>query len=100
VVSRRRPKGADLTEYPKALLLSNPATAVLHTFGMEFKEHVAWIAPILATAVAYIVFKYGPQLADHPRVRQAAITLFTLAFTAAAFAGLYGALITKAVPVH
>jgi hypothetical protein len=35
-------------------------TGVWHTFGMEWKEHIAWIAPILATAVAFLVTYYGP----------------------------------------
>ena len=40
------PSGADLTLYPKFLLTSHPSTAGWHTFGMEWKEHVAWIAPM------------------------------------------------------
>jgi hypothetical protein len=48
------PKGADLTQYPRAYLLKDPELAVWHNFGMEWKEHVAWLAPILATAVAFI----------------------------------------------
>jgi hypothetical protein len=39
-----------LAHYPKYLLLSNPQTASWHEFGMEWKEHAAWLAPILATA--------------------------------------------------
>jgi hypothetical protein len=34
------------------------------------------------------------------RMRNAMLVLFTLAFTSAAVAGLFGALITKAAPVH
>lgn len=48
------PEGtADLSAFPRSLLLSSPATSSWHTFGMEWKEHVAWIAPIAATVVAY-----------------------------------------------
>ena len=43
----------DLTSYPRYMLLAKPETAGWHKFGMEWKEHVAWLAPILATAVAY-----------------------------------------------
>ncbi|MGH2627563.1 MAG: hypothetical protein ACRDHY_13040, partial [Anaerolineales bacterium] len=47
------PEGTvDLTSYPRSLLLSSPATSLWHTFGMEWKEHVAWLSPILATVVA------------------------------------------------
>jgi hypothetical protein len=31
---------------PKFQLLANKATANWHEFGMEWKEHIAWIAPI------------------------------------------------------
>jgi len=84
---------------PRSLLLADPATEEWHHFGMEWKEHVAWIAPILATIVAFIVIYYGTQLVRHERVRKTALTLFVLAFLFAAVAGLFGALITKAAPV-
>jgi hypothetical protein len=85
---------------PKSLLLANPATADWHTFGMEWKEHIAWLAPILATAVAFIVLDYGTNLIRHDRVRKTAIALYVLAFAFAAVAGALGALITKSAPVH
>jgi hypothetical protein len=93
------PAGADLSQYPRYFLLDNPNLAGWHTFGMEWKEHIAWFAPILATAVVYIVWKYGPQLAEDPRLRKMVMVLFILAFTTAAIAGLFGALITKAAPI-
>jgi hypothetical protein len=67
---------------------------------MEWKEHVAWLAPILATAVAYMVTRYGARLAKDEQVRRAVIVLFSVAFFCAAVAGLFGALINKAAPVH
>lgn len=94
------PEGADLTLCPRSLLLSDPSTAGWHKFGMEWKEHVAWIAPILATAVAYIVTRYGPQLVNHSRLRRVLMWLFTTSFAAAAVAGLFGAFITKVAPVR
>jgi hypothetical protein len=94
------PKGADLTALPRSYLLDNPNLATWHTFGMEWKEHIAWLAPMLATAVAFIVVRYGAQLARESRIRQALMTFFTLAFLAAAVAGLFGAFITKAAPIH
>jgi len=93
------PTGADLKMFPKALLISNPNTTGWHNFGMEWKEHVGWLAPILATAVAYMVTRYGARLAEDDQVRKAVIVLFTLAFIAAAVAGLFGAFINKAAPV-
>jgi len=94
------PEGTtDLTDYPRSLLLSSESTAEWHKFGMEWKEHVAWIAPLLATAVAFVVLYYGPQLAKAEGMRRALLILFVLAFAAAGVAGLFGAFITKAAPV-
>lgn len=84
---------------PRSVLLSDPETADWHTFAMEWKEHVAWLSPILATTVAFIVVYYGTNLIRHDRVRKTAMTLLVLAFGFAAIAGLLGALITKAAPV-
>jgi hypothetical protein len=94
------PTGADLTPFCRSLLLSKPSTSGWHTFGMEWKEHVAWLAPILATAVAYMVTRYGARLAKDDQVRRALIVLFSVAFFCAAVAGLFGAFINKAAPVH
>lgn len=93
------PEGADLKEYPRSYLLSDSNLAAWHTFGMEWKEHVAWLSPILATAVAYVVLRYGFRLADAPSVRWALIVLFILAFLAAGVGGLLGAFITKVAPI-
>jgi hypothetical protein len=86
---------------PRDFLLSDVSgeTADWHEFGMEWKEHVAWISPILATVVAFIVLYYGANLIRHDRVRKTAITLFVLAFLFAAIAGALGAFITKVAPV-
>jgi hypothetical protein len=89
----------DIPDSPRSLLLADPDLEQWHKFGMEWKEHVAWISPILATVVAYIVLYYGVTLIRHDRVRRTALTLFVLAFLFAAIAGLFGALITKASPV-
>jgi phosphoglycerol transferase MdoB-like AlkP superfamily enzyme len=85
---------------PKSILLADPATADWHKFGMEWKEHIAWISPILATVAAFIVVYYGTNLIRHDRVRKTAMVVLTAAFGFAAIAGLFGALITKAAPVH
>lgn len=84
---------------PRSILLADPQLQDWHHFGMEWKEHIAWMSPILATVVAFIVIYYGTGLARHDRVRKTTITLFVLAFTFAAVAGLFGALITKAAPI-
>jgi hypothetical protein len=88
-----------LREFPRYWLLASQQTAEWHNFGMEWKEHVAFIAPFLATAVAFAVIYYGTKLIHRGDIRRAILVFFTLAFAAAAIAGLFGALITKAAPV-
>ena len=68
-------------------------------FGMEWKEHAAWLAPILATVVVYLIHLYGEDLVKDARMRTVLMVLLTLAFVAAAVAGLFGALITKVAPI-
>lgn len=91
--------GAALEEYPRSFLLANPDTDLWHKFAFEWKEHIAFLAPILATAVAFIVTYYGPRLADRPWIRYTAMTLFALAFAAAGIASIFGALVTKTAPI-
>jgi hypothetical protein len=85
---------------PKSLLLANPSTANWHNFGMEWKEHIAWIAPLLATVVAFGVTYYGRDLIKHQGVRKALMVTFVAAFLVAGVAGVMGALITKSAGVH
>ena len=92
--------GVDLAHYPKALLVASQATAGWHNFGMEWKEHIAWFAPILATAVAYLVHHYGRRLIHMPEVRRVAMALLVLAFATAGVAGALGAFINKAATIR
>ena len=87
---------------PRDFLLSNVTgqTQDWHKFGMEWKEHIAWISPMLATLAAFLVFYYGPALARNRTARLLVLVVFTAAFAFAAVAGLFGALITKSAPVH
>lgn len=90
----------DLGHYPRALLLANPHTAEWHNFGMEWKEHIAWIVPIVATVVAFIVSYYGPVLAKKLNERRIVTAFYTIAFAAAGIAGMFGAFLNKVAPVH
>ena len=90
----------ELAAFPRYWLLANEHTAEWHSFGMEWKEHVAWIAPLLATAVAFAVLYYGASLVQRGDVRRGAIVFFSLAFVAAGAAGLFGAFITKVAPIY
>jgi hypothetical protein len=90
---------AKLPTSPKSILLANENTAGWHDFGMEWKEHIAWISPMLATVSAFVVLYYGVDLIKNERARKIAMWLLVLAFATAAVAGLLGALITKIAPV-
>jgi hypothetical protein len=50
---------------PKSKLLADPNTADWHDFGMEWKEHIAWISPMLATAAAFTVLYYRADLVEN-----------------------------------
>jgi hypothetical protein len=82
-------------ESARSQLLADPDTADWHEFAMEWKEHIAWIAPMLATVAAFIVLYYRSDLARNAVARRLAIGLFIAAFAIAAIAGALGALITK-----
>src|SRR5690606_36231319 len=73
------PGTIDLAAYPRALLLSRPDTAWLHSFAMEIKEHVPWIAAMLVTAVAFVGRRYGSWLTADPAIRRPALTLLVIA---------------------
>lgn len=93
------PEGADLKDYPRSYLLANENLKEWHHFGMEWKEHVAWIAPMLATVVAVGAVYYGRRLAYEPGIRRLLLVVFVAAFVTAGVAGLFGALITKSAPI-
>ena len=59
----------DLSEYPRRLLLSSGKTSEWHNVGMEWKEHVSWLAPIAMTMVAYVAMKYRWAITGPRRMR-------------------------------
>jgi hypothetical protein len=94
------PEGADLSLYPRSFLRASETLSGLHTFAMEWKEHIAWFAPILATVVAYLAIRYGPELAKNSQLRRIAIVLLVISFAMAGLAGVFGAVISNAAPVR
>jgi hypothetical protein len=90
----------DLTGYPQRLLISSPTTSEWHNFGMEWKEHVAWIAPIAMTMVAYVYWKYGRGVNKHRDMRRAVLAFTAVAFLATGVAGGFGAFLNKYAPVR
>lgn len=85
---------------PRNILLANSKLSQWHTFGMEWKEHIGWLCPILITVVAFIITYYGEHLIEYPILRKSLLIFFILAFIFAGIAGVYGAFITKIVPIH
>jgi hypothetical protein len=90
---------AKTPDSPRSHLLASPNTKGWHEFAMEWKEHVGWLSPMLATAAAFIVVYYGVDLTRNPLARRIATGLFIGAFAIAVVAGLLGALITKKAPI-
>jgi hypothetical protein len=94
------PGNVDLSMFPQRMLMSSPTTIGWHTLGMEWKEHVAWFAPISITTVAFIFIKYGRDLRNHPQLRAAVLCFALASFVAAGIAGVFGAMVTKYAPVE
>src|SRR5690348_9415662 len=95
------PAGAtDLADYPRRLLLSSGKTSEWHNIGMEWKEHVAWLAPIAITMVAYVTGKYGRKIFQHRNMRTAVLAFAVVAFFATGVAGAFGAFLNKYAPVR
>jgi hypothetical protein len=90
----------DLALYPRFLLKSSATTAGWHDLGMEWKEHIAWIAPIAITMVAYVMTKYRLSIREHPQVRTSVLVFALVAFGAAGVAGFFGAMLNKYAPVN
>lgn len=90
----------DLSVFPQKFLMSSPTTSGWHSLGMEWKEHVAWIAPIAMTMVAYVYAKYGAVLNRHLNLRKAVLAFVVAAFLATGVAGAFGAFLNKYAPVR
>lgn len=86
---------------PRDFLKSNVSgnTEAWHGIGMEFKEHIAWASPILATGALLLVVYYGPRIVARPWLRTIILVMLVAAFAAAAVAGALGAFITKVAPI-
>ena len=91
---------ASLAQFPQALLKSSSTTAGWHSLGMEWKEHVAWFAPIAMTMVTYVSIRYGSSIRKLPQLRNALLVFLIVAFFAAGVAGYFGAEIDDHAPVH
>lgn len=89
-----------LAGYPQRLLMSNPATIGWHSLGMEWKEHVAWLAPIAITMAWAVFARYGRGIKNHPALRNAVLCFVMVSLLAAGIAGFFGAEIDDHAPVR
>jgi hypothetical protein len=90
----------DPSMFPQRLLMSSSTTIGWHSLGMEWKEHVAWLAPISITMVAFVFIRYGRDLKNHRQLRVAVLSFAVTSFVAAGIAGFFGAMINKYAPVQ
>lgn len=88
-----------LAGYPQRLLLSRPGTAGWHALGMEWKEHVGWLAPIAMTMVAYVLTKHRLAMKTYPQIRTAVLGFALVALVSGGIAGFFGAMIDNHAPV-
>jgi hypothetical protein len=47
---------------------------------MDWKEHVGWLSPNLATAVAFVVVRFGPRLAQPQEEQRSMRRMLTVLF--------------------
>ena len=95
------PQGAaDLAAYPRALLLASSNTAWLQSFAMEIKEHMPWIAAMLATAAAFVVWLDPVRVLRDGSMFRSAVALISISFALASWAGLLGILVNKVAPLQ
>jgi hypothetical protein len=94
------PGTSNLAAFPQRLLMSSPSTIAWHSIGMEWKEHVAWLAPISITMACGVFVKYGRALKSHSQLRNALLLFVFVSFLAAGIAGFFGALVNKKAPVE
>jgi hypothetical protein len=94
------PAGVDnLAGFPQRLLLANPGTSGWHKLGMEWKEHVSWLAPIAITMVAYVMAKHRLAMRNSLEIRRAVLVFALVALVSGGIAGFFGAMIDNHAPV-
>jgi hypothetical protein len=90
----------DFAAFPQHLLLASTATSRWNRLGMEWKEHVAWVAPIATTMAAYVMVNQRSAMKGYRQIRTAILAFALVAFASAGTAALFGAMINKQAPVN
>jgi hypothetical protein len=92
------PPGGDIAMYPREYLLNSPQLAFWETFAMEWKVHIGWTTPFLATAVAFVALRYRRRLVADRLVRKVMANMLILAFAGALVAAVLGAVVNVTAP--
>ena len=92
------PPGGNIAMYPREYLLHSPQLAFWETFAMEWKVHIGWTTPFLATAVAFTALRYRRRLVADRLVRKVMTIMLLLAFAGALVAAGLGAVINVTAP--
>jgi hypothetical protein len=90
----------DLSRYPRSLIQATAGAGWLHSFAMESKEHVPWIAAMVATAVAYVAVRYRSRLLSDPGLRRMATVLLAICLALVSYVALLGTFINKVAPLE
>jgi hypothetical protein len=94
------PEGlADLSQYPRALIRATPGLGWLHSYAMETKEHVPWIAAMLATAASFISIRYRTAALRDLQLRNITMALLAICFVLVSYVSLLGVFVNKAAPL-
>ncbi|HEV2918825.1 MAG TPA: hypothetical protein VG673_06235 [Actinomycetota bacterium] len=94
----KMPPGGNIEMYPREYLLHTPQLAFWETFAMEWKVHIGWTTPFLATAVAFTALRYRRRLVADRLVRKVMTIMLLLAFAGALVAAGLGAVINVTAP--
>ena len=89
----------DLGQFPRSLIQASSETAWLHSFAMESKEHMPWIASMLATAVAFVTVRYGRGVLQDASLRSMAAIFLAICFALVSFVSLMGVFVNKVAPL-
>jgi hypothetical protein len=95
------PEGViDLAAYPRALIMADPENRWLHAFAMETKEHLPWIAAMLATAAAAVLVHQRARLLADGALRRASIGLLAASIVIVSYVALLGVFVNKFAPLE
>jgi hypothetical protein len=67
---------------------------------MEVKEHMPWIAAMLATAAAFVSVRYQALVLTDGALRRMTAVLLAVCFAVVGFVGLLGTFINKIAPLQ